>query len=156
MEGPRFKFLPVHGYADSLSLFCSFPSGSPRHFLKLGHDHFISRPFECTIFSFLSFPVLPSLLYVQRVTVAIEHTPTHTHTHTYGKTPLDKGSARRRDINPTKHSPQKRQKSLPPAAFETAAPVSKRPQTYVLHCVANGTDRIHHLQDYNHCSTNFG
>jgi hypothetical protein len=57
-----------------------------RHFLKLGHDQYISRPFECTIFFFLSFPVLPSLsthcrcgeLLLQRNT----HTHTHTHTHT--------------------------------------------------------------------------
>ena len=59
---------------------------SPRHFLKLVHHHFISRPFEYTIFFFfLSFPVWPSIptnCEVQKVTVAIEHSHTHTHTHT--------------------------------------------------------------------------
>jgi len=117
VECPRFKSLPVHGYAIVV-LFSPFWY-SPRYFLKLGHDHFISHPFECTIFCF--FPVwlsLPTNCEVQKVTDATEkkkhahahsHTHTHTHTrarahththtHTHGKTPVDEGSARRRDLN---------------------------------------------------------
>ena len=71
------------------------------------------------------------------------------HKHTHGKTPLDEGSARRRDLNPSKHSPHKRQITLLPAAFEPPTPVSKRPQTYALDRVATETGRIHNLLDYN-------
>jgi hypothetical protein len=55
---------------------------------------------------------------------------THARTHTLGKTPLEKGSARRRDL---KH---KSQTSMPPVGYEPANPSFKRLQTYMLDRVA--------------------
>jgi hypothetical protein len=55
------------------------------------------------------------------------HLVTLRHT-TLGKTPLDEGSARRRDLYLTTHNTHKRQTSMPPAGFEQAIPASERPQ----------------------------
>ena len=52
----------------------------------------------------------------------------HTHTHTHhGRTPLDEGSAHRRDLYLTTHDSRKRQTSMPPEEFEPATPASERP-----------------------------
>jgi hypothetical protein len=60
----------------------------------------------------------------------------HDHTHlrhtTLGRTPLDEGSARRRDLYLTTHNTHNRQTSMPPVGFEPAIPVSKRPKTHAL------------------------
>jgi hypothetical protein len=56
----------------------------------------------------------------------------HTKRHiTVGMTPLDEGSARRRDLYLTTHY-AKRQTFMPPAEFEPAIPASERPQTVAL------------------------
>ena len=63
------------------------------------------------------------------------HTNTHTHTrihNTLGRTPLDEGSARRRDLYLTTHNTQNRQTSRLPAGFEPAIPASRWPQTHAL------------------------
>jgi hypothetical protein len=64
------------------------------------------------------------------VIVALYHTQRHT--HTFGRTPLDEGSARRRDfyLHNTQHSQEKNIYS--PAGFEPAIPASERPQTCAL------------------------
>ena len=54
-------------------------------------------------------------------------------TYTLGRTPLDKGSARRTDLYLTTHNARKRQKSMAPARIEPAFPASERPQTNVLY-----------------------
>ena len=51
---------------------------------------------------------------------------------TFGRTPLDEGSARRRDLYLTTHNTHKRQTSMPQVGFEPAIPVSERPQTHAL------------------------
>jgi len=56
----------------------------------------------------------------------------HTHTHTLGRTPLDEGSAPRRDLYLTTHNNQKRQTSMPPAEFEPAIPATERLQTHAV------------------------
>ena len=48
---------------------------------------------------------------------------------TVGRTPLDEGSALRKDLYLTTHNIQKKQTSMPAAGFEHAIAVSKRPQT---------------------------
>jgi hypothetical protein len=48
---------------------------------------------------------------------------------TLGKTPLDEGSARRRDLYLTTHN---KQTSMPPVGFELATPASDRLQTHAL------------------------
>jgi hypothetical protein len=49
-----------------------------------------------------------------------------------GRTPLDKGSARRRDLYLTTHTTHKRQTPIPPAGFELTIPASGGPQTQAL------------------------
>jgi hypothetical protein len=51
------------------------------------------------------------------------HSIRHT---TLGMTPLDEGSARRRDLYPTIHNYHKRQTSVTPLGFEPTIPASKR------------------------------
>jgi len=64
----------------------------------------------------------------------LTHTHTHTHTYTLDSTPLDKGSARRRDLYLITHTSHKRQTCIPPTGFETPNP-SKR----ALNRTATGT-----------------
>ena len=64
-----------------------------------------------------------------RGVIALDHTQGHT---TVGTTPLDEGSARRRDLYPTTYNTHNRQTSVPPAGFEPATPASDRPQTVAL------------------------
>jgi hypothetical protein len=53
-----------------------------------------------------------------------------TQTHTIGgRTPLDEGSARRRDLYLKTQTLHKRQTSMPPVGFEPTIPASTRPQT---------------------------
>jgi hypothetical protein len=64
-------------------------------------------------------------------------------TNTLGRTPLDAGSVRRRDLyTSTTHNIHKRQTSmpppLPPAGFEHTIPASVWPQTHALDRVATG------------------
>jgi hypothetical protein len=66
----------------------------------------------------------------------------HDHTHlrhtTVGRTPLDEGPARRRDLYLTTHNTHKRQTSMPPVGFKPTIPVSERPQTHALDRAATG------------------
>jgi hypothetical protein len=63
---------------------------------------------------------------------------THTHTHTHGRTPLDNGSTRRRDLYVTTHTTHKTQTSKLPAGFEPALPASEWPQTHALDHAVTG------------------
>ena len=80
-----------------------------------------------------SFLVLPLLLTHCRCwfIVAPDHL-NDTHTHTHGKTPLDEGSARRRELYLTPHNTYKRQISMHPAGSEPANPASERPWIHAL------------------------
>jgi hypothetical protein len=66
----------------------------------------------------------------------------HDHTHwrhtTVGRTPLDEGPARRRDLYLTTHNSHKRQTSMPPVGFESTILVSERPKTHALDRTATG------------------
>ena len=73
-----------------------------------------------------------------RVAVA----PDHTDTDTLGKTPLDKGSARRRDLYLTTHNTHKRQTSMPPAGFEHAIPARQWSQNHALDRAVTGINQI--------------
>jgi len=46
--------------------------------------------------------------------------------------PLDEGSARRRDLSLKTYNPKKRQANMPPAGFEPTISVGERPQTHAL------------------------
>jgi hypothetical protein len=69
-----------------------------------------------------------------------DHTFRHT---TLGRTPLDEGPARRRDIYLTTHNTYKRQTSMPPVGFEPTIPASKRPQTHALDSAATGIGYVY-------------
>ena len=65
-------------------------------------------------------------------------THTHTHTHILGRTPLDEGSAYRRDLYPTTHNIKQRQKPMFLAAFEPTVPASEQPQIHASDHMATG------------------
>jgi len=65
-----------------------------------------------------------------------------THTHTLSRTPLDEGSAGRRDLYLTTHNTQTRQTSMTPARFEPAIPANKWPQSHALERAATVTGRF--------------
>jgi hypothetical protein len=88
----------------------------------------------------IRFVVLPSSTYLFTVGVegfdfSLDHAQAHT---TFDRTPLDKGSARRRDLYLTTQTLYKRQTSMPPVGFEPMIPASARPQTYALDRAATG------------------
>jgi hypothetical protein len=64
---------------------------------------------------------------------------------TVDKTPLDEGSARRRDLYLTTQTSYKRQMSMSPVGFEPTIPASARPQTYALDCAATGIGGYRHF-----------
>jgi hypothetical protein len=57
---------------------------------------------------------------------------------TLGRTPLDEGPARRRDLYLATHNTYKRQTSMLSAGFEPTILVSERPQTHDLDRAATG------------------
>ena len=67
----------------------------------------------------------------------LDHTQRRT---TFGRTPLDKWSARRRDLYLTTHNTHNRQTSMPPPGFEPTISAGERPQTYALDSATTGTD----------------
>ena len=88
-------------------------------------------------FSFLSFfLILNSSTHSCRCRGGLLHlvtlNDTHTHSLSLFRTPLEEGSARRRDLSLTTHNTYKRQISMPQTVFEPINAASKRPQTYCL------------------------
>jgi hypothetical protein len=65
-------------------------------------------------------------------------TITHFRHTTVGRTPLDEGPARRRDLYQISHNTHKRQTSMPPVEFEPTILVSERPKTHALDSTATG------------------
>jgi hypothetical protein len=77
-------------------------------------------------------PSGPGPPHYQGFTITLKHT-------TLGRTPLDKWSARRRDlVYLTTHNTHKRQTSMQPAGFEPTIPASERPQIHTLNRAATG------------------
>jgi hypothetical protein len=64
--------------------------------------------------------------------------PTQLHT-TVGMTPLNKWSARRKDLYLTTHNTHNRLTSMPTVGYETSFSAWERPQTYALDRAATGT-----------------
>jgi len=58
---------------------------------------------------------------------------------TVDKTPLDKWSARRRDLYLTTHNTHNRQTSMPQVGFEPTISAGERPKTYTLDRAGTGT-----------------
>jgi hypothetical protein len=88
---------------------------------------------------FLSFFLSPTSFYLTLVrcrgVIAFDHTQGHT---TVGRTPLEDGSARRRDSYLTTHNTQNKQTTTLLEEFEPATPASNRPQTLALDRSATG------------------
>jgi hypothetical protein len=84
--------------------------------------YFLRQPFSPASSCLLYFYVL-TYFYKQTQT----HTHAHTHTQTLGRTPMDEGSARRRDLDLTTHNIHKSQKFIYQAGFELATPASEWP-----------------------------
>jgi hypothetical protein len=83
---------------------------------------------------FFRFVVLPSSTYLFTVGVegflfSFDHTQTHT---TVGRTSVDEGSARRRDLYLTTQTLYKRQTSMPSVGFEPTITASTWSHTYAL------------------------
>jgi hypothetical protein len=72
---------------------------------------------------------------------SLDYTQTHS---TVGRTPLDEGLARCRDLYLTTQTLDKRQTSIPPVGFEPMLPVSALPQTYAWGRAATGTGSREH------------
>jgi hypothetical protein len=70
----------------------------------------------------------------------LDNTQTHT---TVGRTPLDEGSARCRDLYPITQTLTRDKTSMPPAGFEPAIPASGRRQTHTLDCAATGIGNLY-------------
>jgi hypothetical protein len=89
----------------------------------------------------LAFVRSPSLFYplvhsrCRGLLFALDHTQEHT---TVGRTLLDEGSARRRDLYLTTQTLYKRQTSMLPVGFEPTIPASARPHSYALESAAAG------------------
>jgi hypothetical protein len=76
-----------------------------------------------------SLPLLPTPSTCRACLFSLDLTQTHT---TVGRTPLDEGSARRRDLYLTTHTTHKTQTSMPTVGFAPSISASARPQTYAL------------------------
>ena len=109
------------------------------------HDHTTSQ----NTFSFLSC----ALQFVGKVTFISYCEPfrllivgvegyccpwSHSVTYTLGRTPLDEGSASRKDVWLATNNIHKRGTSMSPARFKPAIPGSEWPQTHALDSVATG------------------
>ena len=70
------------------------------------------------------------------------HVITFNDKHTLGRTPLDEGSARRRELCLTTHNTHKTPTSMPPAGFEPTIPASERRQSHALDRTATGIGSI--------------
>jgi hypothetical protein len=73
----------------------------------------------------------------------------HIRNTTLCRTPLDEGSARRRDLYLTTQNIHKRETSMPPAGFEPTNPASERPQTHALDRTVTGIGIFYGIASYN-------
>jgi hypothetical protein len=71
-----------------------------------------------------------------------------TRTHAIGMTPLDEGSACRRDLYLATHNIHKRQTSMTPGGFEPAIPTGERPQIHASDrtVIAIGSSRVENVK----------
>ena len=79
----------------------------------------------------------------------LDHTQQHT---TVGRTPLDEGSGRRRDLYLTTHNTHNRQTSMSSVGFEPTISAGELPQTYALDRAATGTGKYYSY--VRHCRFN--
>jgi hypothetical protein len=110
-----------------------------RFFLKwicncyYGMDTFILSLYSAFFFLWLDSPIWAWASSFRR-----GFTITYFRHTTVGRTPLDQGPARRRDLYLTTHNPHNRQISMTPVGFEPTILVSERPKTHDLDRTAKG------------------
>ena len=97
-----------------------------------------AQSFKVCLFVFLFWRDSPQLARASSFTRFLNHTQRRT---TVGRTPLDKWSARRRDLYPTTHNNHNRPTSIPPGGFEPTISTGERPQTYSLGRAATRTGK---------------
>jgi hypothetical protein len=68
---------------------------------------------------------------------------------TFGRTYLDEGSARRRDLYLKKHNTNNRQTSMPPVGFELTISAGQRPQAYAIDHAVTGIGPCFILPNFN-------
>jgi len=72
----------------------------------------------------------------------VEVPRSHSRHTTFGRTPLDRWSARRRDLYLTTHNTHERQKTMPPAGFEPTIQACERPLTHALDRESTGIGNL--------------
>ena len=87
-----------------------------------------ASPTRLRIFFFFG-ATAPQWARASSFTRFLDHTQRRT---AVGRTPLDEGSARRRDLYQTAHNTQNRQTSMPPVEFESTVSAGERPNTNAL------------------------
>jgi hypothetical protein len=98
----------------------------------LSRKTFTVQKIHTSSFVSLPSPLLPVHSRCRGCLLSLDHTQTHT---TVGRTPLDEGSARRRDLYLTTQTFTRNKHPCP----EPTVPASARPQTYALDRAATGT-----------------
>ena len=100
---------------------------------------------------FVFFCCDPTRVVVSSFLRFLDHTQWRT---TVGRSPLDEGSARRRDLYLTTHNTLNRQTSMPPVGFEPTISADERPQTYALDHAATGTGIFFTTMDWKYFHRN--
>jgi len=85
-------------------------------------------PFFLSLFLSSALTSVYLLIVCVEVIIALDHTQTHK----LGKTPLNEGSALRRDLYLTTHNTPNRQTSMSSVGFEPTMTPNERPQTHAL------------------------
>ena len=101
---------------------------------KLNFTRWKLCPPDCiAVTHVVSFFLSPTSFYLTSLCRGLSfHVITHNDTTTVGRTPLDEGSARRRDLYLTTHNTRNRLISMPPAGFEPAILAGDRLQRHAL------------------------
>jgi hypothetical protein len=98
------------------------------------HEVMYEKPRYRSSFNGSTAPNSPRPPHCRGFAITLRHT-------TLGRTPLDEGPARRRDLYLTTQHTHKRQASMTPVGFEHTIPASERPQTHSLDRTATGIGR---------------
>jgi hypothetical protein len=114
----------------------TLPSGSSPVVIllitTLGQQKLCSPSLSYFLYLIFFFVWLDSLIWAWASSFRRGFMVTHLRHTTVGRTPLDEGPARRRDLYLTTHNTHKRQTSMPPVGFEPTILVSERPKTHAL------------------------
>jgi hypothetical protein len=117
----RLMFFVQHFNTNTCKLLSVFPYSTPQQqSVKTTIMSLLGIP-SVYMFSFhgVAAPSRPGRPHYRRFTIRLRPT-------TLGRTPLDEGSARRRDLYLTTHNTHNRQTSMPPGGIRTRNPSKRR------------------------------